>query len=175
MNICITGHTSGLGKALFDFWSSSNNTVTGYSRSNGYDLDHDLDKFNNDQFDIFVNNAYSGFKQVELLYLLYEKNKNRNCIILNIGSASSDGNVDRIKPYAIEKLALDRAVLQLQFNSTKCKILLVKPGRMETRMASHINAKKLDLDAVVKAVDWIINQPEEVYFRSITIDNFPIE
>jgi short-subunit dehydrogenase len=172
MNICITGHTSGLGKALFDFWSASNNNVTGYSRSNGYDLDHNLDKFNNDQFDIFVNNAYSGFKQVELLYQLYEKNKNRNCIILNIGSASSDGNVDRVKPYAIEKLALEKACLQLQFNTSVCKVLLIKPGRMETPMVAHTNSKKIDLSYMVSTIDWLIAQPENIAIRSITIDNF---
>lgn len=172
MKISITGHTSGLGQALFNHWSNAGHSLTGFSLSNGFDIDTDVEKISNVEFDIFINNAYSKYQQVELLYALYEKHKNRKCTILNIGSASSDGNVDRIKPYAIEKLALERAVLQLQFNSTKCKILLVKPGRMETRMVENTNSKKINLSYMVSTIDWLISQPENIAIRSITIDNF---
>lgn len=174
MKISITGHTSGLGRSLYDHWISLGHDVTGYSRENNYNLENDVEKMSQDRsFDIFVNNAYYNFKQVDLLYSLYEKNKNRNCIILNIGSASSDGNVDRIKPYAIEKLALEKACLQLQFNSTHCKILLLKPGRMKTKMVEHINDRKLELQSVINTIDWILDQPREIIIRSLTIDNFP--
>lgn len=174
MKISITGHTSGLGQSLYDHWNSVGHTITGYSRENNYSLEDGIEKISQDvSFDVFVNNAYYSFKQVELLYKLYEKNKNRNCIILNIGSASSDGNVDRIKPYAIEKLALEKACLQLQFNSTNCKVLLLKPGRMKTKMVEHITDSKLELQSVVTAIDWMINHPPEIIIRSLTIDNFP--
>ena len=139
MKISITGHTSGLGKALFNHWSNAGHNLTGFSLSNGFNIDTDIEKIANVEFDIFINNAYSKYQQVELLYMLYEKNKDRKCTIINIGSASSDGNVDRIKPYAIEKLALEKACLQLQFNTSICKILLIKPGRMQTLMAAHSN------------------------------------
>jgi len=139
VKISITGHTSGLGKALFNHWSNAGHNLTGFSLSNGFNIDTDIEKIANVEFDIFINNAYSKYQQVELLYMLYEKNKDRKCTIINIGSASSDGNVDRIKPYAIEKLALEKACLQLQFNTSICKILLIKPGRMQTLMAAHSN------------------------------------
>ncbi len=174
MNISITGHTSGLGKTLYDYWGNAGHHVIGYSRQNGFDLNSNLKKIIEDtSFDLFVNNAYSDYKQVDLLYSLYEKNKERDCIILNIGSASSDGNIDKIKPYAIEKLALERACFQLQFNSKLCKILLLKPGRMDTKMVDHLDSPKLNLDEVVKTIEWMITQPPKIIIRSLTIDNFP--
>lgn len=172
MKISITGHTSGLGQALYNKWVQDGHVMSGFSSSNGYNIDTDIEKIIDTDFDIFINNAYSKFKQVDLLYSLYEKNKDRPCIIINIGSASSDGNIDRIKPYAVEKLALERACLQLQFNSTKCKIILIKPGRMQTPMVDHIADKKLKLTHVVSAIEWILSQPAEVIIRSLTIDNF---
>jgi NADP-dependent 3-hydroxy acid dehydrogenase YdfG len=172
MKIAITGHTSGLGEALFKHWSAAGHNLTGFSLSNGFNIDTDIDKISNAEFDIFINNAYSKYQQVELLYTLYEKNKNRKCTIINIGSASSDGNVDKIKSYAIEKLALEKACLQLQFNTTLCKVLLIKPGRMKTPMVAHSDSKKLDLSYMVSIIDWLISQPENVSIRSITIDNF---
>lgn len=172
MKISITGHTSGLGKALFNHWSNAGHNLTGFSLSNGFNIDTDIEKIANVEFDIFINNAYSKYQQVELLYMLYEKNKDRKCTIINIGSASSDGNVDRIKPYAIEKLALEKACLQLQFNTSICKILLIKPGRMQTLMAAHSNSKKIELSYMISTIDWLIAQPENIAIRSITIDNF---
>ena len=172
MKIAITGHTSGLGQALFNHWSSTSYNLTGFSLSNGFNIDTDVEKISDVEFDIFINNAYSKYQQVELLYKLYEKNKDRKCTIINIGSASSDGNVDRIKPYAIEKLALEKACLQLQFNTSVCKVLLIKPGRMETPMVAHTNSKKIDLSYMVSTIDWLIAQPENIAIRSITIDNF---
>jgi len=172
VKISITGHTSGLGKALFNHWSNAGHNLTGFSLSNGFNIDTDIEKIANVEFDIFINNAYSKYQQVELLYMLYEKNKDRKCTIINIGSASSDGNVDRIKPYAIEKLALEKACLQLQFNTSICKILLIKPGRMQTLMAAHSNSKKIELSYMISTIDWLIAQPENIAIRSITIDNF---
>ena len=172
MKISITGHTSGLGKALFNHWSNAGHNLTGFSLSNGFNIDTDIEKIANVEFDIFINNAYSKYQQVELLYMLYEKNKDRKCTIINIGSASSDGNVDRTKPYAIEKLALEKACLQLQFNTSICKILLIKPGRMQTLMAAHSNSKKIELSYMISTIDWLIAQPENIAIRSITIDNF---
>ena len=172
MKISITGHTSGLGQALFNHWSNAGHDLIGFSLSNGFNIDTDIEKISEGEFDIFINNAYSKYQQVELLYKLYEKNKNRKCTIINIGSASSDGNVDRIKPYAIEKLALEKACLQLQFNSSVCKVLLIKPGRMETPMVAHTNSKKIDLSYMASTIDWLIAQPENIAIRSITIDNF---
>jgi NADP-dependent 3-hydroxy acid dehydrogenase YdfG len=173
MKYAITGHTQGVGKRAYERLSPD---IIGFSRSTGYDINDPVTRKKivdlSYDCDVFINNAYSKYQQVELLYRLYEKNKDRKCTIINIGSASSDGNIDKIKPYAIEKLALEKACLQLQFNTNTCKVLLIKPGRMETPMVAHTNSKKINLSYMVSTIDWLIAQPENIAIRSITIDNF---
>ena len=58
MRIVITGHTKGLGKALYEYFSP-NHSVTGYSRSNRYDLNRFSDTVVEKSLDsdIFINNA----------------------------------------------------------------------------------------------------------------------
>lgn len=70
MKIVITGHTSGLGKYIFDHFNKDlNNQVIGLSRSNGYDLNTSIDEIVNisDGCDVFINNAYANLKQHELV------------------------------------------------------------------------------------------------------------
>ena len=59
--IIITGHTKGIGKAIFDkFTEVSCHKIIGMSRSNGYDIEKDFDKIVEEATgaDFFVNNAY---------------------------------------------------------------------------------------------------------------------
>jgi hypothetical protein len=73
MKIAITGHTSGIGKALFDYFFSY--TPMGFSRSNGYNINHieNRKKIINQcaDCDVFINNAYSNGINSQL-YLLQE-------------------------------------------------------------------------------------------------------
>ena len=57
MKIVITGHTSGLGKTLYDALSKDHE-VLGLSRINGHDLSVDPSSFVIDNFDVYINNAY---------------------------------------------------------------------------------------------------------------------
>ena len=72
MKIVITGHTSGLGKALYDGLSEKHE-VLGLSRQNGHDLSVDLYPFLIDNFDVYINNAYYKYAQVDLLYQILKK------------------------------------------------------------------------------------------------------
>ena len=60
MKIAITGHTSGIGKALYDIYSEENE-VLGFSRSNAYDIKYDIsiEKIVQGSLDcdVFINNA----------------------------------------------------------------------------------------------------------------------
>jgi len=64
MKIVITGHTRGVGKAIYDYFTSdSTNNVIGVSRSNGFDITKvssrlDIIALAKDA-DIFVNSAYN--------------------------------------------------------------------------------------------------------------------
>jgi hypothetical protein len=74
--IVITGHTSGIGKAIFDkFTEVSCHDIIGMSRSNGYDIDKDFDKVVEEATgaEIFINNAYRDSQQLKLFHALKDK------------------------------------------------------------------------------------------------------
>ena len=128
--IAITGHTKGFGKYLFQRLHAR-----GFSRSNGFDI-NDPQKIieSLDDCDIFINNAYDGFAQVKLLYALYEEWKDKNKLIINIGSRSKDFTLREREVsfgYSVEKLALEHASKQLSGTFSKCKITALHFGRME--------------------------------------------
>jgi hypothetical protein len=74
--IIITGHTSGIGKAIYDkFKEISCREIVGMSRSNGYDIDTDFDKIVEEASgcELFINNAYRDGQQLKLLEALKDK------------------------------------------------------------------------------------------------------
>jgi len=77
MKVVITGHTYGIGKALYDSFKSAEWEVVGLSRSNGYDIDSDFDKVVDAAAgaDLFINNAYRDKQQTKLVHALKDKVK----------------------------------------------------------------------------------------------------
>ena len=74
--IVITGHTAGLGKAIYDkFNDISCHEIVGMSRSNGYDIDADFDKIVEEAAgaELFINNAYRDEQQLKLFHALKDK------------------------------------------------------------------------------------------------------
>jgi hypothetical protein len=85
--IVITGHTSGIGKAIYDkFTEISCREIVGMSRSNGYDLEKDFDKIVEEASgaELFINNAYRDKQQVRLVEAL----KNKVDMMVVMGSVS---------------------------------------------------------------------------------------
>lgn len=144
MKVAITGHTSGIGYSLFNIFPSA----IGFSRKAGYDLHSRVirEKMYNEiaDCDIFINNADLGWNQTVLLYELWEKWKDKDRIIVNIGSDSADYNQPFARPYNIQKRALEDACLQLQHAQQPCKVVLVKLGYVDTPRVKHITATKMD-------------------------------
>lgn len=131
--VAITGHTSGLGKALFERFAVSCH-VEGFSRSNGYDIR----RFNEIvsaayDCDIFINNAYDRYSQIDLLYAVYDKWKDQDKKIINIGSLASVGIRDSIKHYSIHKKALHEAHEQVAFQRNSCKSYIFNIGYIEDK------------------------------------------
>lgn len=74
--IVITGHTRGIGKAIYDkFTEVSCHDIVGISRSNGFDIDADFDKVVAEATgaEIFINNAYRDQQQLNLFHALKDK------------------------------------------------------------------------------------------------------
>lgn len=170
MKIVITGHTSGLGKALYNLLSKDHEVIS-LSRQNGYDLSKGLDKFLIDDFDVYINNAYHDFSQTKLLYQLFEKNKYRDCSIINVGSVSADGNRDTVNEYAVHKASLEKACLQLQLIDTNCKIIHLKLGRMNTPMTDHRSEyPRIETDYIANTIEWVMGQPKDILIKNMTLD-----
>lgn len=150
-NAAITGHTSGLGKALADLYPD----YQGFSSSYGYDISDwqarcDIVK-ECQCVDIIFNNAHSGFSQVELLYQLYAAYHNTDKTIVNISSVSPETSIHHPHKYAVEKLALDAASKQLDANS-QCRIVLVKPGLFESERGRYISGNKMTARHVAQQI-----------------------
>lgn len=87
MKVVITGHTYGIGKALYNHFQTFGGwEVVGLSRSNGYDIDKDFDRVVEAATGcfLFINNAYRDKQQTRLVHAL--KNKVGKMIVM--GSVS---------------------------------------------------------------------------------------
>jgi hypothetical protein len=85
--IVITGHTSGIGQAIYNkFKEISCREIIGMSRSNGYDIDQDFDKIVEEATgaELFINNAYRDRQQLKLFNAL----KNKVDMMVVMGSVS---------------------------------------------------------------------------------------
>tara|TARA_Y100001937_G_scaffold106724_1_gene148683 strand:+ start:674 stop:1237 length:564 start_codon:yes stop_codon:yes gene_type:complete len=175
--IVITGHTSGIGKSIHDKLSKEKYDVVGLSRSNGFDLKskegyaHFVNAI--EDADIFINNAYHEWAQVDLLYLIYEKWQHTNKTIINISSVTGDSSKKHIHQYQIHKLALDNACMQLQ-PLGKCKVINIKPGWVDTNFNPNKSIPKeieiLQPEKIAELVEYVLNQPNQVFVKSISIE-----
>ena len=130
--VAITGHTSGLGAALLERFSVSD-AVVGLSRSNGFDIrkiQPILDRV--EDCDVFINNAYDRYSQVDLLYSVYAMWKGQDKKIVNISSMASVGIRDEIKFYSIHKKALNEAHYQVVAQFNTCKSYNIVSGYIDS-------------------------------------------
>lgn len=170
MKIYISGTTRGLGNALFDTLVNAGHDVIGLNRPD-FDMAKGLSNYLKNDFDVFIINAHFRWKQVDLLYKLFELNKERLCQIITIGSVSADGDRKQVNSYAIEKKALDATCTQLQLVPSRCILTNVKLGRMETDMVANKKVAKMKPEMVAEFIMKILTQNEsKLYVKSITID-----
>lgn len=135
MNVAVTGHTSGLGKAFFNYYEQNGHTVHGFSRQTGYDL-RDWAQLQNlldatENFDLIISNAKPDFVQAVLLYE-WVKRITRAKQIISIGSCIVNLDIDKkqevgINLYKTQKLALQNAHQQLIDKYTDLNSILVHP------------------------------------------------
>ena len=114
----ITGHTSGIGKELFDQLSPD---CMGFSKSTGFDITHAKDRYkiieNSKDCHIFINNATSGMGQTLMLIDWFRMWKDTSKVIVNVGSRIAD-RADAVPRtdllvYQSEKLILKEMALRL--------------------------------------------------------------
>lgn len=128
--IIITGHTHGIGKAIYDkFTEVSCHEIVGMSRSNGYDIDKDFDKIvaEAEGCELFINNAYRDQQQTKLVNAL--KDKVDMMVVM--------GSVSRFYPeliptqYVHDKQALAEACRLVSLNPNGIPLLHLDLGFIE--------------------------------------------
>ena len=153
-SIAVTGHTSGIGKSIFEYFTTD--IVKGYSRSNGYDITLQTDRLRilNDvkNFDIFVNNAYSNFDNSQLLMLkeICELWQNEDKIVINISTRFTE--TDHL--YSTTKQALDEYCKL--FQRTPLYVLNLKPGAVDTPRIKNIDVDKMSSNNILTVIDFCL-------------------
>tara|TARA_B100001027_G_C16252689_1_gene325265 strand:+ start:81 stop:617 length:537 start_codon:yes stop_codon:yes gene_type:complete len=177
MTIALTGHTEGIGKAIYE---ELDNEVLGFSRSNGYNITNKEDRIKiiNESMDcdVFINNAHQGFGQVELLMELFDTWRMENKLIINVGTDSVPAVAWNVvhQQYPIEKASLHSAVdLLQQDKDRKVKLTLLALGHVDTEFNKDYNGPKLSYKNIIDNIEWIANQHNEI--KSLVLSPFRSE
>lgn len=131
----VTGHTKGIGQAIYSLLQQKEIQVFGVSRTNGFDLENDYESVKGfileKDPDIFINNAYVQDNQTKLLKDIYNSWKLRKKIIINICSVASllpDNHPDYNMSYPRDKREQREFCHEQNFNYSKTDFSHVKCG-----------------------------------------------
>jgi short-subunit dehydrogenase involved in D-alanine esterification of teichoic acids len=171
MKIAITGHTSGIGLAISELYSSHGHDIIGFSRKTGYDIANPVDRNRiikeSTDCDMFINNAYSihysVFAQCELLLELWESWKEQKKTIVNISSGiTTQYRVDYPSTkYKPAKTALNETCEFLWNKSPWPFVMLASPTLTDTNMNKHNpNPNKMSADKFAEILYYNLNQTE---------------
>jgi NAD(P)-dependent dehydrogenase (short-subunit alcohol dehydrogenase family) len=178
LEVAMTGHTRGIGKALYKTLTS-NFKVKGFSRSNGYDISTVEGRLNifeeSKNANIFINNAYFSNSQVELFTLffenwLYDESKT----IVNISSQSKYPGMSRNwSGYSAYKAALNHQAYLCGFKTDrKCRLITINPGLVKTDMtldAQKVGKGMITPEEVAHAVEWAISLPQHIEIGELSL------
>ena len=141
--VAVTGHTSGIGKGLYEHFESLGCRVKGFSLNNGFDISL---KENQEQIieltkecDLFINNAYSGYAQVDLAHLWQQQHWHDDHFIINTSSMAAEPladiptNFPWLTPYGEEKYAINKKSWEINHSGSKCKSIVIMPGVVATQ------------------------------------------
>ena len=176
MKVAITGHTRGLGAELLRCFDMRGHSVVGFSRENGFDISKEADRINIveqvSECDVFINNAYSGFAQVDLLNRVFAMwCKKSYKYIINIGSDSSYHQKYRQHPYAVHKIALDEQCRQLQPLGRWPAIMNVRPGTFESDMGNRVEGKKMNVQSAASVIMYAFDNRDKIIIRDIVYES----
>ena len=115
-----------------------------------------------DEYDIFINYAHVGFKQVELLeYVFNEWKADTSKLIINISSRAAQPNISCGYMYAAQKAALNHYANNLTYNciSKQCRITTLNLGLMPH---AYSKLPSLDWGHAYEMIKTIINTDVDI-------------
>jgi putative NADH-flavin reductase len=175
MKVAITGHTQGIGKAIFDELAKRSHQVQGYSRSNNWDI-ASLEIRNKileetSDFDVFINNAYCPVAQFELLKSLVARWHGSKKLIVNVGSKSiyADVVLDFMKEYVKDKQQQQEFINSRRLQANP-QILNLTLGLVDTQMSRNLLAEKLNVCDVASTLVNLIEIKDRIYVQDLMLD-----
>ena len=154
MKVAVTGHTGGLGLAIFNYFKQQGCDVVGFSRSNGYNiaLPNIREQIVNElaNVDLFVNNAYVNYdrSQFFLLARVFDSWKGLDRTIVNISTRYTNEQNSYCTTKNEQDLFCQDKMYQLP------RILNLKPGMIDTQRVANNIADKLTTAEVVQTLEY---------------------
>ena len=162
MKIAITGHKKGIGKAFAEELTARGHDIVGISRSDGENIRrvaHTASLI--EPCDMLINNAISFYAQTELLFEVWHRWQNikETHYIWNISTKlcelDHDININGLTlresmQYRNQKMALELAHHQLNFQPSNIRMSLIRPGDVRTQ--SWSNPDSITAEEYVKQV-----------------------
>jgi NADP-dependent 3-hydroxy acid dehydrogenase YdfG len=172
MKIAITGHTLGIGKALFEHFTSLGHICTGFSRSTGHDISNEDTRqqivTESHDCDIFINNAYKNFdnSQLHMLEKIYNIWQGQNKLIINMSSRVTEFTNVGYPFYRSTKLQQD---IFCRGKISNPQILNLKLGLTDTPRVEFITDKqKMTTNDIIKMIDFVLENKDTFNITSIT-------
>lgn len=173
--IAITGHTKGIGKCLYETFSENGFEVIGFSRSNGYDISdsavRNLILSQIKDFDIFINNAYVHYSQLELLKEVMTMWNGKDKVIINMNSKTRlmTNIPDYLKEYAADKQAQYDFIMKHTFKDLP-QVINITLGLVDTDMASIFNSKKINPGELAEFILTILSIRDKISVQDILLE-----
>ena len=171
----VIGGSKGIGKAFVEYFQSSGINVGCLNSKEYAEIKNEksLQSHLNDT-DICVLNAHLGFQTVEIFLNIVKfwRGKKKNIVV--IGSITSDMRKDKINVYNLEKKAIEESVLQVQLETSRPSVTLVKPGWVDTDLVKHIKSKnKMPPKSLVETTmsTLLTCEHRDLVLKSISLDN----
>jgi len=178
MKILITGHSKGIGKAIYDLLKLQGHDVIGLSRSNNFDINDICLTDHLHGVDVFINNAYVSRHQSRLLKEAIQYwNNDSSKLIININSKLSLVPIDTktldqwTKDYINEKKYQSEIVNKL-FVAGGVKICNLIIGLAKTDMSKDVFDSPIALDPkyIAQTVNSVIKLSPNINIQSIVVD-----
>lgn len=197
MNIAITGHASGIGHGLYNFYKNEN--CVGFDLTNGYNINTDIDDIliKSRHCNVFINNAYSKNKQAELATAWHKMHADDDYLLVNISSTfvnlTKDDQIKIKSPCLMEyikyKAKLNQASEFINSSNDTCRSVTVLVGLTDTQFINNwatqfspyeseyftkliAECSLLDIADVVDTVDFVIrNNNNRKFISSISLSN----
>ena len=173
--IFITGHTRGIGKAIFDLYKSKNFLCHGVSKSTGMDVDKDCDTIVQQManFQYIVLNAYEKDSQLRMLQMIVERYQNdpKKIAVITSTSGTSAGMDSSLKRqeynwYCKNKKSLIEYIEKIQQDlyDKPIQIFDVCPDTVKTEMSEGLweEYPKLQAQEVAECVDMCFTKPYNI-------------